>query len=246
MRLFKFTAIFLTLIASSLVAADSDTALTVKSRVTAGGEITPAVAVLEPDESLHMLVQPATGFKLKQIHGCDGRYEDGLFIIDQARYSCIVNATFVLDPQAKLRPAVADANGVVGTDSALPAAATTSVTASSASAAAAASKKSNMRRMIVMAHQVVNMISVTAVVSAGIGTVTPALQKINKGKTASVTVKPATGYAVKSVNGCGLNSATGGVLTTPVLMASCTVNVAFVILAYGFWDSFNWDQALWS
>lgn len=217
----------------------AQTGVTVKSRVNQGGELNPAVAVLEPNESLHLVVQPEPGYKLKQIHGCDGQYHDGLFLIERPQRDCVVNATFMLDPGAKL-PATAAENATA------PSVVSAEQASAAASAAAATGRKSNMMRFIVVAHQVMNVLTVTAAVTAGIGTVTPLSQKVNKGSTAKLTVTPANGYVVSNVSGCGLQTQQGGVLTTPAITASCTVSVAFVALLQGVWDNFNWDQANWS
>lgn len=220
---------------ASVQASASNEGILVKSRVQGQGELLPAQAVLTAEEVLHIMPKAEPGFRLKQIHGCDGYYQDGIFIIEKARYSCVVDATFVPD-KAKL---VADVN--------LPAVSSPAAAATQqAAAAGGAARKSNLLKFIVVAHRVVNMVSVTASIVSGIGSISPVQQSLQKGQSAMLTVTPGLGHVVGTVSGCGLNTSGSGVLQTPVLQASCAISVTFVALGQGLWDQFNWDQATWS
>lgn len=97
-------------------AAVNNEGILVKRRVQVHGELLPAQAVLTVEEVLHIVPKLDSGFRLKQIHGCDGYYQDGIFIIEKARYSFVVNATFLPD-KAKLvaevhLPAAAHVKGI--------------------------------------------------------------------------------------------------------------------------------------
>ncbi len=216
----------------------------VKSRIEGAGQLIPAVAAVEANESLHVMVQPDAGFRLKQISGCNGQYDNGIFIVENPRYSCVISATFIADNR---QPALQGESTAQSTAKAVPSEPAVTAAASGASSAAAAvSKKSNILRFILVANQVANSVTVTASVLSGLGTITPLQQNVLKGNTASVVVTPATGYVVSSVVGCGLSTTNSGALTTPALNANCTVNATFVQLINAIWDTFKWDQATWA
>lgn len=210
--------------------------IVVKSRVRGQGELLPAQAVLTAEEFLHIIPKAAPGFRLKQIHGCDGYYQDGIFFIEKPRYSCVVDVTFVPD-KAKLA-ADASQQAVNRPE--------TATTAIQQAAVGGVARKSNLLKFVVVAHRVVNMVSVTASIASGIGSITPIQQSLLKGQSATLTVTPGLGYVVGAVSGCGLNTSGSGLLQTPVLQASCAISVTFVALGQGLWDLFNWDQGTWS
>lgn len=216
----------------------------VKSRIDGAGQLIPAVATVEPNESLHVVVQPDAGFRLKQISGCNGQYENGIFVVENPRYSCVIAATFIPDNRQPVTQAESGAQSALNT---VPTDKSAAIAASGASSSAAAvSKKSNILRFILVANQVANSVTVTASVLSGLGSITPLQQSVLKGNTASVTVTPATGYVVSSVVGCGLSTSSSGALTTPALNANCTINATFTQIINAIWDTFKWDQATWA
>lgn len=219
----------------------------VKSRIVGAGELDPAVAVMEPGETLHMLIKPEPGFKLRQISGCDGQYQAGIFVIEQPRRSCVVSADFVSDPAAVIKNTPAQGGVAAASDAAPPAAgiAPASATSSTASSPAAASKRSgNMLRFIMIAHQLTQNVTVTAQVVSGLGTVLPAVQTLQKNSPATLSATPALGYALQSISGCGVQSSSSPLVIAKVT-ENCSVSVIFVQLTNALWDSFRWDQANW-
>lgn len=223
---------WLTMAVSPLAAGQE---ILVNSRVEGSGELIPARAALVAGEELHVAVKAAPGHRLKQIHGCDGQYQDGIFITGQVRRSCVIQASFV--PDADRLPAAADTAADVQAPAAL--------AANSQAMAANNARKSNILKFILVAHQVSNMITVTAGISAGLGSITPIQQKLLKGQSATLLVTPGAGQRVLNVTGCGLNTSNSGVLQTPALSVNCHISVSFVALVQGIWDQFNWDQGVW-
>lgn len=226
----------------------------VNSRIAGEGSLEPAVAVMEPGETLHMLIKPEPGFKLRQISGCNGQYQAGIFVIEQPAYSCVVNANFVPDPQAVVQNAPAQdgldaasnaaptAPGSAATASAAPTATGTSTTGSTM--ATSGKRTGNMLRFLMVAHQLTQNVTVTAQVVSGLGTVLPAVQKLQKNSPATLTATPALGYALQSISGCGVQSASSPLVIANVT-ENCNLSVVFVQLTNALWDSFNWDQANW-
>ncbi len=208
----------------------------VKSRVDGPGMLEPALAVVEPGEALHLLIKPEPGYRLRQISGCNGQYQAGIFIVENPKYSCVVEASFVPDDARLVSPAPTQTTGSsVIQQTQNPGALATAKTAK---------KAGRMLKFILVANQVMQQVSVTSRVIAGLGTVLPAVQQLQKNQPATVVATPAAGYAIQSISGCGQQSAISPLLI-PSVSANCVVDVIFVQLKNALWDQFNWDQATW-
>ena len=232
MRVSVSCLLWLGMVASPLAVSQE---IQVNSRVEGSGELLPARATLVSGEVLHVAIKAAPGYRLKQIHGCDGQYRDSIFITGAVRYSCVIQATFV--PDADRLPSATNPATEVQTSRPLSSDAQTM--------AASSTRKSNIIKFILVAHQVSKMVTVTAGISAGLGSITPVQQTLLKGQSASLLVTPAAGQRVLSVTGCGLNTSNSGVLQTPALSVNCHISVSFAALVQGLWDQFNWDQGAW-
>ncbi len=86
----------------------------------------------------------------------------------------------------------------------------------------------------VTASFAINSYTVTASVSGGNGTITPASQSVNYNGTASFTVTPSTGYHVASVTGdtCTATQGSGNSWTSNAITQACAVTATFAINAY--------------
>ncbi|MEP6484526.1 MAG: hypothetical protein ABJB01_08750 [Rudaea sp.] len=75
---------------------------------------------------------------------------------------------------------------------------------------------------------------VTATVSGGNGTITPASQTVTSGATASFTVTPNTGYHVATVTGdtCTVTQSAGTTWKSNAITANCAVTATFAITTY--------------
>lgn len=235
MRINRFLLLLTTLLCSQPLLADP---IEVKSRIDGFGSLEPALAVVEPGETLHLLIKPEPGHRLRQISGCNGQYQAGIFVVENPRYSCVVAASFVPDGAQLVSPAPAQtaaSSAIQQTQNAGMQASTRTSTAQ---------KAGRMLKFILVANQVMQQVSVTSRVIAGLGTVLPAVQQLQKNQPATVTATPAAGYAIQSISGCGQQSATSPLLI-PAVSANCVVDVVFVQLKNALWDQFNWDQATW-
>jgi hypothetical protein len=70
---------------------------------------------------------------------------------------------------------------------------------------------------------------VTALVTVGVGTVSPATVLVAEGQTQTFTVTPAAGYSISSVSGCG-GTLSGNLFTTAAISQPCAINVTFAVL----------------
>jgi hypothetical protein len=70
---------------------------------------------------------------------------------------------------------------------------------------------------------------VTALVTVGSGTVSPATVMVAEGQTQTFTVTPAAGYSISSVSGCG-GTLSGNIFTTAAISQPCSITVTFAVL----------------
>lgn len=64
------------------------------------------------------------------------------------------------------------------------------------------------------------------------GSITPTTQDVDSGNTATLTVKPDTGYKINSVTGCN-GKLVGDTYTTAAITSSCTVRATFAAISLG-------------
>jgi hypothetical protein len=236
----KFTKTKIALIASlglNLVqaAADDTTEVIVSAKEVRGGEFYPATQSVRQGGQATILVSPQFGYKLKAIQGCGGRYENMLFIIPKATYSCTVTAEFsqISDKQATFNNQTTTSSTAMTDNNSAP---------PPSSSAGLSTKK---LKLLLIADYVTNYITANAVVTSGEGTITPSSQQIRRGSTATFTINPAQGYIVSSASGCGISEADSGKITTPALSENCTIAVEFAVQQRNLWDQFSWDNATW-
>lgn len=233
----KYSFIFAgCLLASHTLAAQQ---VEIKTRVTGSGALEPAFAIVDSNESLQIVVKPAPGHKIRQVSGCNGQYQAGIFVIEQPKLTCVVDATFIADDTLIQGSTTAAAPATLSTSQVTPTNNVTNNTVTNNTA-----KTRSMLKFIMVAHQMTNRVTVTAQVISGLGTVLPAMQQIQKDSSATITATAANGYAIQSISGCGVQSASSP-LVIPKVSASCVVSVAFTQLKSALWDNFNWDQANW-
>lgn len=220
---------------STYVNADDTNEIIVSTKQSIGGSYYPAVQSVIHGQQATILVTPEAGYKITGIQGCGGRYENQLFIIPKATYSCTVTAEFseVAQQQTIANPQQSDATTPVST---------TSTTTQTTEPYGLAPKK---LKLLLMADYVTNYVTASATVTSGQGTITPVSQRVRKGGTATFSVTPAQGYIVSLVSGCGVTGVNAGVITTPALPADCTITVRFAAPQQNLWDQFNWDNANW-
>lgn len=217
------------------VNANDITEVIVSTKSVEGGTFYPSLQSVALGKQATILVTAQTGYKLQTIQGCGGRYENQLFIIPKATYSCTVTAEFspVPDKQIAL------------SEEATTSPKTTITNNSTSPAPDNAALPSKKLKLLLMADYVTNYVTANAVVRSGSGTVTPTSQRVRKGSTATFTITPAQGYVVTSASGCGITQAGSGNIRTPALPENCTLSVQFALPQRNLWDQFNWDNENW-
>lgn len=217
------------------VDATDMTEVIVSTKAVTGGTFYPSLQSVALGKQATILITAQAGYKLKAIQGCGGRYENQLFIIPKATYSCTVTAEFspIPNKQTSLNEQATASPKTITTNNS---------TSPEPGNGALPSKK---LKLLLMADYVTNYVTANAVVSSGSGTVTPASQRVRKGSTATFAITPAQGYVVTSASGCGIREAGSGNISTPALPENCTITVQFAVPQRNLWDQFNWDNANW-
>lgn len=215
----------------------------VTANASAGGAISPVSSSVDHGSSASFALTPDPGYHIDSVSGCGGTLSGTTYTTGPVTASCTISATFSLNSYTV--DASAGSGGTISPSSRnIDHGSTTSFTvtpdagygiASVSGCGGSLSGNTYTTGPITAACSIdasfaVSSHSVTASAGTG-GTAAPALQDIAHGDTATVSVTPATGYAVDSVSGCS-GSLSGNTYTTAAVTADCSISASFKPLHY--------------
>lgn len=67
---------------------------TLRAAAVGGGEITPTVATVASGGQVEFTLQPNNGFRFRQLDGCEGRFADNKYIVENITQDCTIVARF--------------------------------------------------------------------------------------------------------------------------------------------------------
>ncbi len=237
---------------ANLVAAVSTASFAVTASVNGGnGTITPASQNVASGGTATFTVTPSSGYHVASVTGdtCTVSNTSGTTWKSSAiSAKCVVTAKFAID-QFTVTAMVSGGNGTITPPSRTinsGSTATFTVTPNSnyhvASVSGDTCTVSNTSgttwtssaitsNCAVTATFALNQFTVTASVSGGNGTITPATQGVSLAGIATLTVTPSSGYHVASVTGdtCTVSNTSGTTWTTSAIVANCAVTATFAI-----------------
>ncbi len=204
-----------------------------------GGAVAPvSPQIAEYGSSVIYTLTPDTGYHIASVTGCDGSLLGSSYTTGPVASDCLVTVSFAIDQYSLTY--LSDGNGVIqgvssqlvdyGTDgSPVTAVANTGYHFVVWSDGVTSDSRTDLaikNDMTVTANFAINTYSVTAAAANSNGIVTPQLQVIPYGGTASFVVQPNTGFGVLAVSGCN-GALVGNIYTTGPIEADCAVNVSF-------------------
>ena len=219
------------------------TTYTVTATAGSGGTISPSSQTVNAGATTSFTVTPNSGYVIDSVTGCGGSLSGTTYTTGPITADCTVNASFsALPPESyslTLTTTTGTGSGTVGGGGDYPAGATVTLTATPdpsstfdgwSPAPCAASFTMPAQNLTCTATFTLKSYTVTTTANSG-GTISPSLQAVDHGATASFTVTPYNGYFIDSVNGCGGNL-NGTTYTTGPITADCTVTARFFLEFY--------------
>jgi alpha-tubulin suppressor-like RCC1 family protein len=201
-----------------------------------GGSVDTPTQSVEAGATASFTLIPAEGFAIDTVQGCDGTLNGNTYTTGVVAADCAVTATFIARytivgnaaAGGNITPPTQTINaGLNATLTVTPNAgfAIDTVTGCGGSLAgttfttAPATTNCSVNASFVAMHTV-------TVNSGGNGSVTPGTQQVRDGDTIALTITPAAGYIVDSVDGCGVANQAGA-WETATITANCAINASF-------------------
>ena len=215
-----------------------------------GGTVTPATQQVGENETAAILVTPASGKKIDTVTGCNGTLSGTTYTTGPVTANCTVTATFAdeqVNPTNYTVTLTAGANGSISPSGAQtvqegnaltftvnPAANYNVKTVSGCGATQVSGNNYTTAAVtqnctVTATFEAAAPVNYTVTLTAGAnGTVSPSgLQVVASGNSLAFTANPASGYAVKTVSGCGAYKVSGNSYSTAAVTSNCSVSVTF-------------------
>ncbi len=208
-----------------------------------GGEISPASRQVAHGDASSFTLEPAAGYELDTVSGCDGRLDGNTYTTAGITAACTVTASF--SRQQYTISASAGAGGAIspvtqrvphGTSALLTLAAESGYAIAGVTGCAGTLNGNRFTTEPLTADCHVNaafaLLSypVSATASEG-GSISPANSNVTHGTLAVFTLLADTGYEIDTATGCS-GTLSGSIYTTGVVTSACAVNATFRLKHY--------------
>jgi subtilisin family serine protease len=220
---------------------------TVTPSAGAGGSINPdSPQSVNHGSTTSFTVTPNTGYSIEKVEGCGGTLSGNVYTTAPVTADCAVTANFKINTYTVTPSAGTDGSISPNSPQSVNHGSSTSFTVTPNTGysiekveGCGGTLNGNIYTTApvtadctVTAEFISNTIYIVTPKAGVHGSIAPSVpQQVHKGRKASFTVTPDTGYAISSVTGCG-GTLNGNIYTTAPATANCTVKASFKISTY--------------